>query len=1015
MLESAKFHLEGTLGRHETWVTSLATTPDAPDIMLSSSRDGTLRQWHLPDFHGQEIQPKAVLKGHTDTVSDCKLSKDGQFAVSCGWDRAMRVWYLVEGEEVHDGKTRKQCNSVAFSADNRQIITVGGNRIDLWNTLAEIKYSHEQRGYTFESELHTDWISQTAMVPVAISTSKDESSDSKESKESPLQFVTVSWDHQVKLWDLKTMKLVRDYLGHEGVLLAVTVSPDASLIATGGKEAQVRLWDRLEGTCLYTLDVEGTPSKTLEPRGEAHCWHSTGRWRLSLWTTGQPAGTVNALDFSPAHYHLAVATDVSFEVYDLELKKQIFVDRPHEPFPEAIPWATCLKYREDANRIFVGHADGIISTQPHADRTRWSEKTGCVRDGAITIGGDRQLGVGDTPQRRNAGMAVKALIFQGNALKRIQLETELDQTRNNLAKAHAGLEVSRRQLMETEVKRKETTKRLESSLSSARSEPGTRGQQSPSAKDARLMQPPDADLWPHVPGYESDENDHEDAETKVASRAKESLKEVVKRLGDDWEELSVLHFRAPVSKPKREKEKDKEPNYDAAMEQQLGRMLGMGFPFEEAKASLEAHGWDVQRASMAMIERQQSQRSLRSVMMDIQEGAEAFRAFIQNIMSENARLWTEREAWSHGQFGNGWGGPHQPPMYGQPPPWWWSEASGLALVISTVAGDQESTGQISFRDAVYPVRLRNEDTMLHMWRDATHARRALQETVWVERRQEPWHDMAWAAHGQILGRRVGKVVDIMEVLIKEAVKVGVANNERVVREVARRVIVAMDMDLGLWVLLEVDRVVDSLEAFPAVAVDLEVESATETEAPDKDAVLFRPHSPGRWQLLAAGLAPCQAVPALMPSWSAEAWRCLLLAGWDGEMLPLAALPGESECSASQLLRGAREVKPMMAAPLPLAESLQGVAALHLSGTRLWAWMNSGTLQVWDLSETRSLGRGFALVAPGAPAQVTQGVGLCVFAPCVGGPEACEHVLWLLGRGTSGPALFQAVVASSLLM
>ena len=31
----------------------------------------------------------------------------------------------------------------------------------------------------------------------------------------------------------------------------------------------------------------------------------------------------------------------------------------------------------------------------------------------------------------------------------------------------------------------------------------------------------------------------------------------------------------------------------------------------------------------------------------------------------------------------------------------------------------------------------------------------------------------------------------------------------------------MDMDLGLWVLLEVDRVVDSLEAFRAVAVDLE--------------------------------------------------------------------------------------------------------------------------------------------------------------------------------------------------
>ena len=47
------------------------------------------------------------------------------------------------------------------------------------------------------------------------------------------------------------------------------------------------------------------------------------------------------------------------------------------------------------------------------------------------------------------------------ATKRIQLESELDQTRGSLAKAQAGLEVSRLQLQETETRRKETTKRLE--------------------------------------------------------------------------------------------------------------------------------------------------------------------------------------------------------------------------------------------------------------------------------------------------------------------------------------------------------------------------------------------------------------------------------------------------------------------------------------------------------------------------------------------------------------------------
>jgi len=53
------------------------------------------------------------------------------------------------------------------------------------------------------------------------------------------------------------------------------------------------------------------------------------------------------------------------------------------------------------------------------------------------------------------------------------------------------------------------------------------------------------------------------------------------------------------------------PTCDEAMEQ----MLGMGFGFEESKLCLEANGWDVGRASMAVIERQ---RSMRSFDMDIQ-------------------------------------------------------------------------------------------------------------------------------------------------------------------------------------------------------------------------------------------------------------------------------------------------------------------------------------------------------------------------------------------------------------
>ncbi len=76
------------------------------------------------------------------------------------------------------------------------------------------------------------------------------------------------------------------------------------------------------------------------------------------------------------------------------------------------------------------------------------------------------------------------------------------------------------------------------------------------------MLPVARDLWAHVPGYESaEENEHPDCEAKIASQAKESLREVVKQLGDDWEELSVLFFKPAAKMKNKDKEKDREREF----------------------------------------------------------------------------------------------------------------------------------------------------------------------------------------------------------------------------------------------------------------------------------------------------------------------------------------------------------------------------------------------------------------------------------------------------------------------
>eukprot|EP00438_Fugacium_kawagutii_P002267 Skav227483 [mRNA] locus=scaffold2491:573973:574980:+ [translate_table: standard] len=310
----------GIIGNHNTWVTALSIAdpffedkPEDPHLLLSASRDGLLKLWSVPD---DAAKLKVVCKGHRDVVSSCRLSGNGQFAISCSWDRSMKIWSLASesAELIASGRAGAQQNSVILSQDNRQIFT-GGSEIHVWNALGENKFTLG----SWCDDRHTDWISALEWVP---------STSSKEAHEDrTCEFLSASWDHKLKHWDAKTMKLVKDFIGHQGVVHCIAISPDGSLIASGGQEARVILWDFKEGVKIYEL--------------------------LAL-------STVNSVAFSPMRYWLAVATDVSVEVYDLEIKQQIWAESG-PALPENIPWATCLTWSGNGDRLFVGHSDGAIT------------------------------------------------------------------------------------------------------------------------------------------------------------------------------------------------------------------------------------------------------------------------------------------------------------------------------------------------------------------------------------------------------------------------------------------------------------------------------------------------------------------------------------------------------------------------------------------------------------------------------------------------------------------------------
>ncbi|KAG8519997.1 Receptor of activated protein C kinase 1 [Galemys pyrenaicus] len=290
--------LRGTLKGHNGWVTQIATTPQFPDMILSASRDKTIIMWKLTRDETNYGIPQRALRGHSHFVSDVVISSDGQFALSGSWDGTLRLWDL----------TTQDVLSVAFSSDNRQIVSGSRDKtIKLWNTLGVCKY-------TVQDESHSEWVSCVRFSP---------------NSSNPI-IVSCGWDKLVKVWNLANCKLKTNHIGHTGYLNTVTVSPDGSLCASGGKDGQAMLWDLNEGKHLYTLDG---------------------------------GDIINALCFSPNRYWLCAATGPSIKIWDLEGKiivdelKQEVISTSSKAEP---PQCTSLAWSADGQTLFAGYTDNLV-------------------------------------------------------------------------------------------------------------------------------------------------------------------------------------------------------------------------------------------------------------------------------------------------------------------------------------------------------------------------------------------------------------------------------------------------------------------------------------------------------------------------------------------------------------------------------------------------------------------------------------------------------------------------------
>lgn len=311
MSDQTVMYLRGIMRAHAGWVTALATSPENPNLLVSASRDKTVMVWDLHRGEGSYGEAVRSLHGHAHFVQDVVISSDGQFALSASWDNTLRLWDLNTGVTSRRFVGhKKEVTSVAFSSDNRQIVSASRDgTLKLWNTLGECKY-------TIEENSHTLWPSCVKFSP---------------NTQNPI-VISAGWDRLVKVWNLANCKHIRDFDGHSGYVNSVSISPDGSLCASGGRDQSAHLWDLNEGKLLYTLNANSL---------------------------------INALIFSPIRYWLVAATDAGIKIWDLESKTIVCElnhntpgffgnDKKCNAVPISLAWSA------DGTTLFAGYTDNSI-------------------------------------------------------------------------------------------------------------------------------------------------------------------------------------------------------------------------------------------------------------------------------------------------------------------------------------------------------------------------------------------------------------------------------------------------------------------------------------------------------------------------------------------------------------------------------------------------------------------------------------------------------------------------------
>ncbi|MCI0462591.1 MAG: NB-ARC domain protein [Gemmataceae bacterium] len=197
----------------------LATGGGAP------TEDGEVKVFAVGDWQ----QVMNIKNGHSDTVYGVSFSPDGKMLASCGADKFIKVFEVPSGKLVKsfEGHTHQVLDVGWHSGGNLLASAGADNTVKVWD------FAKGEQVRTINA--HTKQVTRLVFVGKSAN------------------FVTCSGDQTVKFWNVQNGGNVRNFGGNNDFVYAVGVTPDGSIVAAGGEEGIVRVYNGNNGQLVRSL------------------------------------------------------------------------------------------------------------------------------------------------------------------------------------------------------------------------------------------------------------------------------------------------------------------------------------------------------------------------------------------------------------------------------------------------------------------------------------------------------------------------------------------------------------------------------------------------------------------------------------------------------------------------------------------------------------------------------------------------------------------------------------------